>query len=1099
MLQIYQEAQPADYTKMAFDQYFHSAGNAKGFNTNVEYIMYGDFNRLEINLVDSFRKFRDISEYSRKWLGRRQSVLLYEIDEKDKRLAYIQEKNGAAGFVEFEKNYESEEYKLQKHNFLVFSMLSFTNEVINCITDFKEFIKSVRQHILSIVNEAKSKTKADSENPISVKCEVFGSFNTSEIALFFLCDQYVDALRMIEFIRRIYIKVGLPNEERICKVFFNSFSFVSKNRYQENGSDTIEGYHIKAEEDIKGKAVFQISLKGGGSKQVLEDIFCELHKPISEVESKQKKRTMKEEAERTLDFGAVGEQDLITIIPAGRAMMYFQKKKGQADNNMGMLSFEKKKQEKEKYWKHQVKINIRLVYESRDSIFDEILTDMEKDYLQMRTEKGILPYKKENIRQIPQLSIPEIILDKNKRVVKLSEPIYNTYEVIRKKMKQFAQSVGAIDTLDLLYTDYLSMISYAYNAIWGLDFQHQFHTILKVIKSILDNENKDWNWESYRDLINNFKQQIYHLSQSNRAFLEIPTCHTRYTGQQDYLLHAYFGIVKKILQIVYLTHKHNQQSELVPLITVDVVPIVESTLYYEGKDSTECRVINLNIPNAIMFDFPRGVAYLIHEIYHYVSPYDRANRNQVFTCIMLTEIRLRQVVRILKRMFDSETEKLALKEKEKECVKKVATLVTECFRDVIWGYLSNQYDKIREVLGDSETEPLIFSRLLLEIGKYAHKKEDQNCGIEAIFELCLSEFAEKSKGFEYHGLCSYLEFDDKKLCDYLKIDAEADAKEGIDYLAAVKIWLDILKYYYIDNTELAFFLKRFENDLIFSYDVLEGDYKEIAQDVEWVHKRMWHGINEAVRDIAMIKILEMELAEYLIFVIQCWEDLNLKLKENPLNEQQICRLGSIFQYYESFKEEQEDGLSEVYLQQQHTLFIKRYLMIHYKTESFQLSKIYQDAETYWKKMYATKEGYLLRYSYYDSYIQQNLFFYTDIQKTIQVQRETGKEMVKELTFLCKEFRVQVTEKYNRANRNFMEIFNIPEDVSGTCITLSENHKKKYELYKKEIFACNLSIAHYYQKQNPIQELHHKYDHYQSQLEIKNPKERRIVINGDKNE
>ena len=87
--------------------------------------------------------------------------------------------------------------------------------------------------------------------------------------------------------------------------------------------------------------------------------------------------------------------------------------------------------------------------------------------------------------------------------------------------------------------------------MWVSDLHRQFKAVLHEINLLISSEELEWSWDRYRDLTNAFKQQIYHLTQSNRMFFETPSCHLRATGQYDFLMHAYYGITKRILEAIY--------------------------------------------------------------------------------------------------------------------------------------------------------------------------------------------------------------------------------------------------------------------------------------------------------------------------------------------------------------------------------------------------------------------------------------------------------------------------------------------------------------------------------------------------------------------
>lgn len=57
--------------------------------------------------------------------------------------------------------------------------------------------------------------------------------------------------------------------------------------------------------------------------------------------------------------------------------------------------------------------------------------------------------------------------------------------------------------------------------------------------------------EILRIMLNNLKQQIFHMAESNSLEFEIPKCHLRYTGQEDCMLFGYMNIIKEILKQAY--------------------------------------------------------------------------------------------------------------------------------------------------------------------------------------------------------------------------------------------------------------------------------------------------------------------------------------------------------------------------------------------------------------------------------------------------------------------------------------------------------------------------------------------------------------------
>ena len=140
----------------------------------------------------------------------------------------------------------------------------------------------------------------------------------------------------------------------------------------------------------------------------------------------------------------------------------------------------------------------------------------------------------------------------------------------------------------------------------------------------------------FRIILNNLKQQVFHISEANGLNFELPKCHLRYTGQEDCILYGYMGIIKEILHVAYQLESCNKQSEIIPIVTVDVVPIIESDLYpdmsryvKETEKDQDIKLLSLNLPHVTFYDIPMYIPFLCHEVYHYIVPKDREQRDYV--------------------------------------------------------------------------------------------------------------------------------------------------------------------------------------------------------------------------------------------------------------------------------------------------------------------------------------------------------------------------------------------------------------------------------------------------------------------------------------
>lgn len=501
-------------------------------------------------------------------------------------------------------------------------MMSLTNEVIEGINDISMILKKIRRHILNLVYQVNEKFKTD------IRCEVFGTFNTAEIGIIWLGDQYTDILRFIDFIKFLEFQ---DETEKKCRAFFSSYSTIA-----------FQKQTIKEDKnlcDLKGNAIIQMAIHDR----------LDNYKTIDEIY----KQLCGDQNYELSYF--VGEYDFGITMPASKVLHLITDRKTKKFfcnvrvYETGMILYDD-----DDVSKGIIRTNIKLFYSADDVVsLNNFFQNNGNDLLNIQTDKSISDFK--HSFEHKELFTKEEYESYFKKTIDSEfNSVRSLYEGVRAKLKNnITSSAGAVDTLDLLYTDYKSVISSAYNAIWVSDLHRQFYSILYQIDLLIASHRGQglsgnaefaamkWKWDQFQDLTNAFKQQIYHLSQSSRMFFETPNCHFRSTGQYDFLMHTYYGISKRIIETVYLMQKADPQSELVPLITVNTVPQVKSQLYFECGKSDEMRTINIDIPNSIIFDPYRGMCYLTHELFHYSVPESREKRNRVIGIFFISSFFLR--------------------------------------------------------------------------------------------------------------------------------------------------------------------------------------------------------------------------------------------------------------------------------------------------------------------------------------------------------------------------------------------------------------------------------------------------------------------------
>ncbi len=574
------------------------------------YTVFGEFDMLEIIPVDSFRKYHDVSGLAKKHLGRRQNVLLYRIGDVNEQKIKFNTKDKCWC-------YRVPDEKTIQKRFFCLSLLSVTNEVLAEINIF-QLLPEIRGKILSITDDLNEGLK-ESEKLV---CEVYGALNATEIGIVWLCNQYTDILLIIDYLKHMKLQIESGRKDAMLFLASNTTIATKFDRDPDNLCGKNNGIFPR----VKGCGAVQISVHDKlknrrEAEELVEDIIRDCDPDECRV------------------LYSSGEYDLIIQMPASDILEKMQK--GGILNNA-------KKDKKGKYKKELRSIlrnNTQLLLDRKEiegSIFYNKI-DLQSFVLMV----GVSHKNPDNMinqnkgwEEWRELADKDLLLKEGKITetgISIEKDSNNSYyNRIRRDMEKLIRpSAGAIDMLDLLYADYLSTVSSAYNQTWVADFHYQFKGVLHAIslwierqgrQDLRDESIQDRQWQDFSDLTNAFKQQVYHLSQSSRMVLDIPRCHFRMTGQYDLLVHTYYGFAKIILEVIYLMQGKNSQSDLVPLVTVNTVPQVKSELYFEYGYNDEMRVINLNIPASIIFDPQRGFRYLTHELFHYAVPQSREKK-----------------------------------------------------------------------------------------------------------------------------------------------------------------------------------------------------------------------------------------------------------------------------------------------------------------------------------------------------------------------------------------------------------------------------------------------------------------------------------------
>lgn len=622
----------------------------------------------------------------------------------------------------------------------------------------------------------------------------------------------------------------------------------------------------------------------------------------------------------------------------------------------------------------------------------------------------------------------------------------------------FPSTAGMVDTLDLLYSDYISKISIASNEMWADIFSHQILRILECISKFIGNldglpmKKKDV-LKIINDLLSDFERQIAHIAESNNLVLGTPDCQMRCSGQNNLALYAYFGVVKRALEYVYGEQNVNFQAEIVPLIVADIVPIIQSSLFIDYENHRDSRVVTFNLPMMSLYNPVCYYPYLYHELYHYVAPGDRCFRNEIYGSLIMSELLLSLVKVILTR-----------NRKQGETGRGVKTgYCNHIFHRYVCAFVFENYEKcIGVTVENTVYADLTYEeadRKCLTAGAYIKKlylnwigwvnaeekvlKDDNPiylffCYLHAKRECLLGDLKEKeSQEQEDAGKYRNFRIFFKQVQSFLQI-LDGIAGEGSDSLPDTKI-------------------ENFHNVMS---DFEEEDIGEAESFI--------NGVREAAADIAMIASGNMNVGEFLLLFTKTKKDLMETSDQENRRTQDIVRTGMVLDYL--VKDKQRDDTLTGVMESSKAAFVEMYCGFYYSahkaSEEGYWDVLFREAEDWFIFWQECCRYYVVRYRIYLPLllkVQEGLL--VSGEKTRSIQRYVEKDSV-------------FWKQYAEAVRDL-----------GACMRSyaiegrmeEQAWKEKVQEIDERIFGLNIQMIHHFQYQSSFQELDEKRKEWGSQM------------------
>lgn len=585
---------------------------------------FGRFDQLSFNPVMEFADYREKIDQAYTWLGNRQSVLLYPISQVSRR---------CYGFCENHFGLVNEQglFSEVESNYLLITLLYTASGAKASFKSYDRFLGYCRDAIYAIADNYNKKFAAKGKQ---LGCEVFGTFNSAELAVIWNADEFVDVLYLVDNLRYLTLR-GYENSLGY-RAFISSHTFVALSKAHTDAND------------VRGGALIHLASRTSAGVEQNKQPGYEVM--LDYVKSVVKSVTEANHVNEPINYMcSAGEYDLILQTDQSRLSKLFPK----ADQLNDDPKFSMQNSD---FSANVLESATRLYYTEKD--IEGLKEALQNDWVPNQGGNGLLDvyvsiedqsnqYSRARMNIVEKIKIQESSADEeNQNIFSLFRRLCHSVAKISHASPTFHH------TLDLAFIDYVQCISTAVDHLWVKDFNSQFHVALSILlkcgkslERMLEDPDGDYEispsdyLELMQDVFRSLQQQCYHVVDSGKFSIEEPRSHYSYTGQYDLMMHAYYGILKCLLERLHVPER--PQSSLYPLINFESAPILSSRLYLEDicdtPNDSPLRLLVIRLPyNDAWTSLDHYVPMLIHELYHYAAPRNRIHRNYLLGCIFMT-------------------------------------------------------------------------------------------------------------------------------------------------------------------------------------------------------------------------------------------------------------------------------------------------------------------------------------------------------------------------------------------------------------------------------------------------------------------------------
>lgn len=626
--------------------------------TGTRDIAYGTYDRIQLSAAEAFSAL-SVESNRHNWFGSSQSILLFRLSDEGRVFQWGRGESDKRSRVRAVRTVNGVEQE-QRYCFFAISFCYISDRLRNADqSPFQETLDKCRREILRWVElfneqlEMENARLANVNQPCihePVLAEVFGSLSTAELVILWSAKQYTDILYLVSCIRDMQWR--RESDGAKYSVFRTTYTISSfpDLAASDDPKQPSEEKDKKRLREILGDAYIQFATQdtagwqgASGFREYMEQCLNNASAYIGENGGGEMEVKLKRSA---------GEYDLVAKVSSRYLPPLFCYPTSLVGKHDPIEETEMRRDE----WNfnvHHPKFNHYILYSSTRLTY--LKTDLphfvwdEQDVAHGAWETKL---KEMSVLTIPEQQGGSAVTARSGRIKKIHE---ERIKELRKLQVEIVHRIPAVSNLAMelkqVFSDYIQCCCSSADYLWIEDFDTLFQQTLERISQYvndidiwMDRDTTDplsdrhhdarRSMREISDLLRALTKQISHISTSNKLFFREQEMHFGYTAQHDLVIHAYYGIIKYLIAFIYGYTDRTRQSPLYPLVNFQPDNRITSLIYTE--ESAELfmkykqirpRIMVIHVPLDGVDDLMYYLPMLVHEVYHYAAPHDRAVRN----------------------------------------------------------------------------------------------------------------------------------------------------------------------------------------------------------------------------------------------------------------------------------------------------------------------------------------------------------------------------------------------------------------------------------------------------------------------------------------